>query len=311
MLWQKYELRLAIFPIFTTLVMVGYLQGSSPVSNQSEKQINVQIDRQNQLWPIYPIVSNTDELSCVAPELSYIAQCEIFEQQILATVVRLEILEPNMEDPDFLQGVTGHGTIKDGRYIVVHNHFPIGLAIFSDEAQMDEVSLNLYSANGYMLLRDAHPPLFEIVVEDQETLVLDFGTNPEGEGFFDWFGVPSAVFKNIHDIRIHPGSEVAQVNWDGQNTSINWVKVLDVITNDGVPRLLLANYVNKGSSGGGVFWQGAHVANNWMKAEKNMGDGTVSYQFSIAALNSVAVSHNHNYENENRLRFNMIMNSVQ
>jgi hypothetical protein len=166
------------------------------------------------------------------------------------------------------------------------------LSIFADEAQRDLVSLNLYSADGYMLLRDERPPLFEIVVEDQETLVLDFGTNDEGEGFFDWFRVPSAPFKNIHEITIRPGSEVAQVNWDGQITYIDWVEVQEVIINDGVPRLVLANPINDGSSGGGVFWMGAHIANNWMKGGILDESRAVTYQYSYAAINSMAVAPN-------------------
>ena len=152
--------------------------------------------------------------------------------------------------------------------------------------------MDLYGANGYLLLRDVHPPLFEIVAEDQETLVLDFGTNDEGEGFFDWYRVPSAPFRNSNGLTIHAGTEVAQVNWDGQITYIDWVKVQDVITQDGVPRIVLANPINEGSSGGGIFWNGVHIANNWLAVEYMNEAGMKTYQYSIAALNSVAISSN-------------------
>jgi hypothetical protein len=152
---------------------------------------------------------------------------------------------------------------------------------FSPESSADDLSC-----------ADPAPSIFEIVVEDQETLVLDFGTNDEGEGFFDWFRVPSAPFRNSHEIAIQPGSEVAQINWDDQITYIDWVKVQEVITHDGLPRLVLANPINNGSSGGGVLWNGAHIANNWMRVAQRDEGGTETYQYSIAALNSVAVAPN-------------------
>jgi len=290
--WQKFKLRLAIIPVFATLMMVVCQIEISSVSNKKGGSVNVQMERQNQYMSKFPPESNDADLSCADPAPIIREQCQQYEQQILAAVVRLEVLMPSLEDPDLLTGGSGYGTIKDGRFIVVHNHFLIDLSIFADEAQRDLVSLNLYSANGYMLLRDERPPLFEIVVEDQETLVLDFGTNDEGEGFFDWIRVPSMPFRNIHEITIQSGSEVAQVNWDGQITYIDWVQVQEVITNDGVPRLVVANPINDGSSGGGVFWKGAHIANNWMKAGILDEGGTVTFQYSIAAINSVAVAPN-------------------
>lgn len=289
--WQRFTLQLSIISIFVTLMMsVGYQIETSSDPNEREGSVNVLIEQQNRHGPMFSSESSVGDLSCADPGPSIREQCELYEQQILATVVRLEVLVPSLDDSNLLTGGGGHGTIKDGRFIVVHNHFSIDLSVFADETQKDLASLNLYAANGYMLLRDARPPLFEIVVEDQETLVLDFGTNDKGEGFFDWFRVPSAPFKNIQEIMIQPGSEVAQVNWDGQITYIDWVKVQEVITIDGIPRLILANPINNGSSGGGVFWNGTHIANNWMRVEIIDEGGAVIYQYSIAAINSVAVA---------------------
>lgn len=295
---KKFELRLVILPILVTLlILTGCNIETNSVSIEREGEKIAGIERQNRLRLLVSPESSADDLSCADPAPSIREQCELYEQQILATVVRLEVLVPSLDDPDLLTGGGGHGTIKDGRFIVVHNHFSIDLSIFDDEAQRDLASLNLYTANGYMLLRDARPPLFKIVVEDQETLVLDFGTNDEGEGFFDWFKVPSASFKNIHEITIQPGSEVAQVNWDGQLTYIDWVRVQEVIIYDSVPRLVLENSINNGSSGGGVFWNGTHIANNWMRVEIINEGGAIVFQYSIAAINSVAVAPNQLSEN--------------
>lgn len=297
--WQSLRSLLAIIPIYATLmILAGCTTETSPISNERVGAVKVGIKRKNQRRPMFAPESSAEDVSCADPAQSSMEQCELYERQILATVVRLEVLMPSSEDPDMLKGGGGHGTIKDGRFIVVHNHFSIDLSIFADEAQRDLVSLNLYSASGYMVLRDARPPLFEIVVEDQETLVLDFGTNDEGKGFFDWFRVPSAPFRNIHELAIQPGSEVAQVNWDGQITYVDWTKVREVITSDGVPRLVLANPITDGSSGGGVFWNGVHIANNWVKVGIVEDGGAVTYHSSIAAINSVAVAPNQLSENE-------------
>jgi len=291
--WKRSILRLSLIPIIAILFVLSTWQiETSLVSNKREVTENMQIERQNRLNPRFSPESSADGLSCAYPDPSIKEKCELYEQQILATVVRLEVLVPTLDGLDMLKGGGGHGTIKDGRFIVVHNHFSVDLAIFADENQKDMASLNLYTANGLMVLRDARPPLFEIVIEDQETLILDFGTNDEGEGFFDWFRVPSSPFTNIHEITIQPGSEVAQVNWDGEITYIEWVRVQEVITNDEVPKLVLANPINDGSSGGGVFWDGVHIANNWMRIDVIDQEGAILYQYSIAAINSVAIAPN-------------------
>jgi hypothetical protein len=231
--------------------------------------------------------SAADGISCIDPSRDNREQCE---QQILESVVRFEIRGPSMEDPNKIIGGGGHGTIRDGRYVVVHNHFAIDLSVFEDEVNGEMASLNLYSANGYLLLRDARPPLFKIVFEDLETLVLDFGVNDKDEGFFDWYRVPSASFKDIHEITLIPGSEVAQVNWDGKVTYIDWVRVHEVITKESVPRLVLENVISKGSSGGGVFWNGKHIANNWMNVGHIDEGGMETFQYSVAVLNSESIT---------------------
>lgn len=290
--WQEFKLRLAIIPVCASLMIAACQIDTSLVPNERVESVKVQMKHQMRHRSTNSPESRVDDLSCADAAQRVREQCELYEQQILAAVVRLEVVAPSLDDPSLLIGRGGLGTIKDGQFIVVHNHFMVDLSIFADEAKKDLASLTLYGGNGYMLLRDVGPPLFEIVIEDQETLILDFGTNDEGEGFFDWYRVPSAPFRNLHEITIQPGSEVAQVNWDGQITYIDWVKVQEVITLEGVPRLVLANPIYKGSSGGGVFWNGIHIANNWKTIVRIDESGAETYQYSIAALNSVAVSSN-------------------
>jgi NADH:ubiquinone oxidoreductase subunit B-like Fe-S oxidoreductase len=83
---------------------------------------------------------------------------------------------------------------------------------------------------------------------------------------------------------------VAQVDWDGERAHIDWVVVDKIITQEGTPRLILSNGVLNGASGGGIFWNGYHIANNWSLIEMVGADGTVLGQVTTAALNSEAVA---------------------
>ena len=78
---------------------------------------------------------------------------------------------------------------------------------------------------------------------------------------------------------------VAQVDWDGNESRVEWTTIEEIITEDGVPRLLLNNGVTRGSSGGGVFWNGKHIANNWKTIEHLDSGGNIVYLTSVAPLN--------------------------
>jgi hypothetical protein len=128
------------------------------------------------------------------------------------------------------------------------------------------------------------------VLEDPETLVLDFGSNDEGVGFFDQFEMSSAKFISWDEVNLQPGVEVAQVAWDGKNTHIEWVSVDEVIIDARTPQLILNNQVESGSSGGGIFLNGSHIANNWISAEFASEGQPLNDLFSIAAMNSERVA---------------------
>jgi hypothetical protein len=125
-----------------------------------------------------------------------------------------------------------------------------------------------------------------VVVEEEETLVLDFGTKSNGQGYFEWLGMTSASFMGWQDVPLQPGDEVAQIDHDGEHSFITWTRVNEVITNDGVPRITMQNDLIGGASGGGVFWNGFHIANSWGIIEHVGEDGQVYLRTSVAALNS-------------------------
>jgi hypothetical protein len=99
----------------------------------------------------------------------------------------------------------------------------------------------------------------------------------------------SAPFKSWQDVQLLPGDEVAQIDSDGESSYVTWTVIEDVITKNGVPRIVVRNVLNKGASGGGVFWNGYHIANNWGIIELVNGSGRVDVETSIAALNQTLI----------------------
>ena len=232
----------------------------------------------------------TNKYSCVNPVSADKKLCDAYEEQILASVVRLEVKGPSRDNPDQDMGGIAHGTVKNGRYLVVHNHFGVDLTVFAEDYYPGYASVRMYRTNGRLVLMGAGPPLFDIVLEDAQTLVLDFGADDSGVGFFDQFEIPSAEFASWGESSLQPGVEVAQVVWDGENTHIEWVAVDEVVIDGKTPQLILKNQIESGSSGGGIFLNGYHVANNWMSVEFASEGRPLNDLFSIAALNSERVA---------------------
>ena len=214
--------------------------------------------------------------------------CFQWEQQILATTLRIQMqssVEFDLDmgrEPMFHEAIS-HATVVGGRYLVTHNHFK-----FSPEYQGNGTSLyaTLYTTANEMI---AEVATFTVAYVDTQTLILEF-TDKEGQGLFDKLGLPSAQMMAWDTLPLEPGLEVAQVNWDGTTTQINCVQIEAVTMDEGLPRLDLANSIELGSSGGGVFWQGVHIANNWQRTTLyESGSIHVLHQFSSAALNTSAL----------------------
>jgi hypothetical protein len=177
----------------------------------------------------------------------------------------------------------------DGRYLVTHNHFSIPLPTLKNVKNNGSAAVSMYKANGEIIIMEAPPTVFTVVVEDPETLVLDFGTGDAGQGFFEMLGMPSARFKAWQHLQLRRGMEVAQIDWDGATAHVDWVRVNDLDMVDGTPTLELDSFVTPGASGGGVFWQGYHIANNWATVAVLNEAGSVMRQYSKTALNSLQV----------------------
>ena len=81
--------------------------------------------------------------------------------------------------------------------------------------------------------------------------------------------------------------EVAQINWDGATTWVEWVHIERITAAQDVTQIILSSSVRKGASGGGVFWNGQHIGNNWTTNEvRNSVNGEVIDTYSVAAVNA-------------------------
>ena len=223
--------------------------------------------------------------------------CARLERQILVSTVRFRIIGPDITDHNQISEGVGHGTVKDGRYLVVHNHFSVDLSVFADERYAGEAYISMYDGYGDLFAWEVRPPVFTVNVVGPETMVLDFGTGRTGEGYFESKGLHSASFTNWQEESPRAGQEVAQVVWDYHNTTIDWILIKEVVTVDSVPRLNLSSQLLKGASGGGVFWNGNHIAVNWQAVRFLTEGGEVLEQFSTVVLNTDRLVANPLWEN--------------
>lgn len=239
-----------------------------------------------------PVEADLPDLSCADPNPEQAPACAKVEAHIMATTLRIEMQGRETvgnHQKQVTRGNMSHATIMGGRYLVTHNHFSYSLAT---EAAPDEdgyTGITLRKTNGELLLDAAPMTAFTLVYEDPETLVLEF-TDVNGNGLFDTLGLPSARFIDWGSVPWKEGMELAQLDWDGENAHVDWVRVEKVWSQVRVPTVEVSNFVMKGASGGGTFWNGYHVGNNWLRnVEENDETGQVERTFTMVALNSANV----------------------
>jgi hypothetical protein len=230
-----------------------------------------------------PYTVATEYATCTQTTTTNAEICAAQEAEILASVVRI-VLHANFQKgqlTDF-RGNVGHATVMAGRYLITHNHFAIDLPALSVTNHQDLTGLSLYNAAGQRIVHNAPVGTFQVAAQDAQTLVLDFGPD-----YFDNLNIPSASFMTAQDAHITVGSEVAQLDWDGEQAYVVWTTVTQAAHYHESPYLELDHYAMVGASGGGVFWQGYHVANNWVHGTITDPDsGEFMRAYSLAALNS-------------------------
>jgi hypothetical protein len=225
--------------------------------------------------------------SCLAPALEATRQrCAEWEREALASTVRLEIRVSSLDAAGVpvaqVDGSSGHAAVKDGRYLVTHNHYAVSM---TTESPGTISRLTVLKSNGEVILSDTPLSAFRVLVQDSQTQILDFGA-VGGVGLFAARGIASAAFSQRLDSALLPGVEVAQIDWDGQTTHVDWVRVAAVVTKGETPYLELDNFVERGASGGGVYLNGIHIGNNWSRSRDRSADtGEVLREYSVVALN--------------------------
>lgn len=227
---------------------------------------------------------NSDGIGCSNPFIFKARVCHEWEEQILNSTVRILIeswtVLPGDKGYD-IQYSMGHATVMNGRFLVTHNHYDLPFSIRTGE--IDERSyrvIYLFNARGVQVFKC---PLsdFSIVSEHNETLILAY----KQEAIFEKLGFASAEFASWPSFPLEVGAEVAQIDWDGQSTRVDWTRVEEIHAGDGVTKLLLSDGILPGASGGGIFRQGVHIGNNWELHETLGANGVVKESSSTGALN--------------------------
>lgn len=220
--------------------------------------------------------------SCINPSPAAKPYCDAVSRRILASTVRLIF---------FSSGPVciGHGTVVGGRYVLTHNHYAYLQRGESPTLAREETHLSVALTDGQIILRNAPLSNFTVVASGPGLLILDFQTI-NGMGFFDYHGIPSATPIAVEASDIRPGSEVAQVNWDGKTTFVDWTRISSIRGNGPTPALEVENFIELGASGGGVFYEGRHIANNWLQGRALRADSrAVVRLYSVAASNEASV----------------------
>jgi hypothetical protein len=210
------------------------------------------------------------------------ANCQELEAAILSATVRVHLqvwrILPDESGYDLDESI-GHATLRDGRYLVTHNHY----ALLEHAGMPDTaISVALYDHTGRYLFSS---PLtdYRISQAGAETLVLEMKNDFHRDQLAA--AITSASFAGYRSLKLRQGTAVAQVDWDGRVSRVDWTAVEEVITRDGLPRLLLSDGITGGGSGGGVFWNGVHIANNWQSHERLDAQGNILFATSLAPLN--------------------------
>ncbi|MCP4417552.1 MAG: hypothetical protein GY805_13090 [Chloroflexi bacterium] len=235
-----------------------------------------------------------DDNTCQRPLPWQKQKCEEIEKAILNATVRITfhgwIEIDNRDDVERIYGTISHATVVDGRYLLTHNHFGIPLSqvhVYEQHANRSFTGVSVHRLDGTAVIDRAPLDAFTVIDENGETVMLDFGT-VAGEGVFAHAGVASAQVSRSDKVRLHPGTEVAQIDWDRQgNTKIIWTQTQTVYEDNGLPVMRVEHFIELGASGGGVFLNGQHIGNNWGRIiETDLNTGTDRRQLSLVALNS-------------------------
>lgn len=178
----------------------------------------------------------------------------------------------------------GHGTVVNGRFLITHNHHTIPLSL-SETGFDPDIYTRLFIFNTAGELINTLPFTdFQIGLREPQMLLLVYVGEQEDQPF----GTIGLDVTQVLAGTAVPlaGSEIAQIDWDGHRTGVVWTAVTAVYPQHDPPCLELASQPQFGASGGGIFWQGQHIGNTWLKGSRSGAANGPICQYSKAALNS-------------------------
>ena len=174
--------------------------------------------------PIEPTynMNNHPSTSCADQSSNRSQECKDIENEILASTVRIEFREWQHSNNtlSFIERGTSHGTIKDGRYLITHNHFSVPLTQMQKNAEGSCIKVSIYRTNGNVVLQDMPLTAFNIVFEDEQLLIFDFLSYGD-QGLFAMLDIPSAQFTTWSDANLQVGAEVAQLSVNNESLTVN------------------------------------------------------------------------------------------
>lgn len=224
--------------------------------------------------------------SCAVLTPEIVAACRAQEGRILAATVRLELIAIT-QDGNGKELLTGHGTVMAGRYVLTHNHYGLTPEEFGNGRL---ISLTVYKSDGRLALKDVRPGSLSVIAVAPEALLLDFG-DYGGPGLLGVVGLASAEFAGVAVESLQPGMELAQIDWDGAAARVVWTRLTAVRAAGGTAYVELESFVKRGASGGGVFFNGVHIGNNWARTTDRWGEaGEIVRRYSLATLNPEGIS---------------------
>ena len=266
--FQRVLLSIFIFVSILTLVQFG---GAKTAAGQQPSQASAQ-----------------KGYSCIRPASNEDrVLCKNLEAEILAVTVRIELhAQYDLQGNIYTKVHPSHATIMAGRYLVTHNHFKFSLTETAASGEEGYLTISLRRADGTLFLDQAPLDAFKIVHADAQTLVLEFLT-PQGNGLFSALDLPAANLVDWQTLNLRAGVELAQIDWNGERAHVDWVQVDAMQLDDTVPQLQVNNFARFGCSGGGIFWNGQHIGNNWARnIDENPATDEITRRYSIIALNS-------------------------
>lgn len=265
------------------IILAAILMANVYVNSSQAAVLNANTNNNLEISQPTDMANNQVERSCANPAPEMVETCQAIEDEILASTVRLLLYTPLMQVEGSGYRVVnsmGHATVMNGRYLITHNHYEeIILSMLLDGDPDNLITINIFNTEGE-IISQVPGQMLKVLLVEHETVVFDLGEN-DGVGYLTALGLPSA--RMLEQPLLSAGMEVAQIDWDGNASHVDWVRIDAINTQADTPIINVSNCVLNGASGGGVYWQGQHIGNNWSRTD-NCSTGVVSGEEIVSTV---------------------------